>query len=297
MRLKGGDSSMIDSAIETVLGQTWLQGRLRYNYLSPDKAAAETVGYHENGQMRFCYPVQNEKIHGIGRIWYENGDLQSEESYEHNSLHGPKKEWHPNGQLKKEANYKNGMLDGVRKEWYDTGILLKQCFYKEDRLDGQYLEMYGNGHIRQDFNFVTGRRHGLFNHGKPDGTIKLKEAYVRNVKIPLNIYKLFDTKQLTAKDILGIQNAEIRRICLEELGYARFLAQVDHQVIEKEGEYELVRINWYRDEEPICLVKVKCPSTGAFYTLRVPPDVQTIKEAVAWTFGLKANEYVPEKET
>ena len=94
-----------------------------------------------------------------------------------------------------------------------------------------------------------------------------------------------------------MKNAEIRRICLEELGYARFLSQVDHQVIEKDGEYELVRIDWHKNEEPICLVKVKCPSTGAFYTLRVPLDMKTVKQAVAWTFGLKPSQYCPEKET
>ena len=164
-------------------------------------------------------------------------------------------------------------------------------------MEGQYLEWYGNGQIRSDFHFANGRRHGTFEHRLPDGTLKKKEVYIQSVHIPADIYRRINNKQLTAKDILDMKNAAIRRICLEQLGYARFLAQMEHQIIEKDGEYELVRIYWHEREEPICLVKVKCPSTGAFYTLRVPPNAQTVKEAVAWTFGLKADEYRPEKET
>ncbi len=81
------------------------------------------------------------------------------------------------------------------------------------------------------------------------------------------------------------------------MGYGRFLSQVTHQILDKAGDYELVKIDWHKREEPIYLVKVKCPSTGAFYTLRVPPTVKTVKEGVAWTFHLDQEEYNPEIET
>ena len=288
---------MIDSAIQTILGETWLQGRLQYNYLSPDKVVAETVAYHLNGQMRFSYPVHNNKIHGVGRCWHVNGVLQCEETYVNNSLHGLKREWHANGQIKREVNFKKGIIDGEHKAWHENGVQQLQCLYKEGRQEGEYLEWYDNGQIFSQLNFVGGRRHGIFKHWLPDGKLKKEEIYIRGVHIPTSIYRRIKNKLLTAKDILGMQNAAIRRICLEEVGYSRFLAQVKHTLIEKDGEYELVRIDWHEREEPICLVKVKCPSTGAFYTLRVPPSVLTVKEAVAWTFGLKPNEYCPEKET
>lgn len=288
---------MIDSAIQTVLGQTWLQGRLRYNYLGPDKVIAESVAYHENGQIRFQYPIRNNKIHGICLIWYSNGVLQSEETYVDNLLDGPKKEWHLNGQLKKKSNYKKGLLDGPRNEWFETGVQRLQSFYVEDHFEGQYFEWYGNGNMSRHFNFVDGLRHGIFKYGLPDGRLKREEIYTRGIRIPMNIHTLIKNKQLTAKDILSIKNAAIRRVGLEALGYSQFLAQVDHQIIEKSGDYELVNIDWHPQEEKIYLVKVRCPSTGAFYTLRVPPHAQTVKQAVAWTFGLKENEYSLEKET
>ncbi len=33
------------------------------------------------------------------------------------------------------------------------------------------------------------------------------------------------------------------------------------------------------------------------YFLRVPPHIETAKEAVAWTFGLREREYAPEQES
>ena len=45
------------------------------------------------------------------------------------------------------------------------------------------------------------------------------------------------------------------------------------------------------------MVKVKDSTTGEIYLLRVPPTMKTCKEAVAWTFGMTAEEYVLEKET
>ena len=46
----------------------------------------------------------------------------------------------------------------------------------------------------------------------------------------------------------------------------------------------------------ICLVKVKCPSAEVYYTLRVPPEMKTCKEAVAWTFHMGKKEYNPQEE-
>jgi antitoxin component YwqK of YwqJK toxin-antitoxin module len=307
---------MIESTIQTVLGKTWLQSRLRQEHINTDNVVSETVAYQENTKIRLQYSIHNNKIHGICRIWNSNGILQSESSYVHGVLDGLQKEWHPNGKLKKESNYKEGQIDGVRKEWYETGVLKLKCFYVQNCPAGEWLEWYGNGQLRSQSHYVGDVWNGEFEYRPPDaclehsrlengaerywlpdGNLRKKDVYLRGYRIPVKIYDLIQSMQLSAKDVLGMKNATIRRICLEELGYARFLAQVDHQIIEKDGEYELVRIDWHEREEPICLVKVKCPSTGAFYTLRVPPRVQTVKEAIAWTFGLKSGEYRPEKET
>ncbi|NQT23171.1 MAG: hypothetical protein HQ579_07025 [Candidatus Omnitrophica bacterium] len=147
--------------------------------------------------------------------------------------------------------------------------------------------------MKMQMNFSDGLRNGFYKKWTPEGKLILKQIYVRNTKISNRLYARMENKELSAQDIIKIKNAAVRRICLEELGYARFLSQVEHKVIDRDGEYELIKIDWHKREEPMHLLKVKCPSTGAYYTLRVPPHMKTAKQAVAWTFHMKKSEYNP----
>jgi len=49
-------------------------------------------------------------------------------------------------------------------------------------------------------------------------------------------------------------------------------------------------------DKEIRILKVKCPSTGAYYCLRVPPQVNTCEEARQWTFGKELNEIRGDKD-
>jgi hypothetical protein len=49
--------------------------------------------------------------------------------------------------------------------------------------------------------------------------------------------------------------------------------------------------------EDIMLLKVKCPSTGAYYVLRVPPTMERCQQALAWTFDMPEKAYKLEMET
>jgi len=164
-------------------------------------------------------------------------------------------------------------------------------------MNGPAFAWHPNGKLKIRANFINDQRNGFFERYADDGGLIRKEAYVRGVAMPVQKYEKLLAGQLSAKDILGIKNAEVRRIFIEEFGYARILAGMPNEVIDRDGDQELVRIDWGKDEEPICLVKVKCPSTGAFYTLRVPPVMKTVKSAVAWTFDVSSEAYTPEKET
>ena len=62
---------------------------------------------------------------------------------------------------------------------------------------------------------------------------------------------------------------------------------------DKVNDYALVNIRIapdsdrsFRGDKIINLLKVKCPSTGAFYTLRVPPGIKDVNAARQWTFGV-----------
>lgn len=280
---------------EALIGQTWLKGRLQY-CTNPD-GTCDALGYYENGSIRFRFPIQDGEIHGVGKTWNENGALEWEQNYQNGVLHGPAYYWSANGFIQSESHYRNGIRQGIQKRWFLTGILATQRLYSEGRQNGLSLRWYPSGKLLGRTNYADDLRHGIREEYAEDGCLIAKQIYVRGVRLPARQYKKYLVGQLSAKDILAIRNSAVRRIFVEEFGYARILAEMPHEVIDRDGEQELVRIKGKVNEEPICLVKVKCPSTGAFYTLRVPPGRRTVKSAIAWTFDVPVDEYTLEKET
>jgi len=188
-------------------------------------------------------------------------------------FHGLCRTWYDNGQLRSEENYERGDITGIKREWYSTGRI--KCMAK----------------------YFRGFLDGITTYWDEDGKISRKQVYARGAPIGGRINAILVSGKLTAKDVMETKNSAVRRICLEELGYERFLSQVGGTVIDRDGHQELIQVQWHKSEEPICLVKVKCASLGVFYTLRVPPGVKTVKEAVAWTFDIKPGDYSPQMET
>ena len=202
-----------------------------------------------------------------------------------------------NGRLQFSYPVQNGLLHGICRLWFDSGILQSEQEYLRGQLNGFSRSWYSNGKMEAQSRYSRGALHGLSKHWDEHGKLISTKVYVRGREAPSEITELILDNKLNARHIIEIKNAELRRLCLEEIGYSRFLSQVRHQVVDKCGDQELVRIDWVKREEPILLVKVKCPSTGAYYTLRVPPSMKTVKEAVAWTFDLTKDDYVPVLET
>ena len=285
------------SQVESLTEHCWLDGKLKYHYLNKEGSEAEAVEHYDNGKIKFRYLVHYGQMHGSGKIWYEDGNLQCEEEYINGKLHGLKRAWHPNGVLELENYYKNGLRDGSYKLWHENGKPREISSYVNGGYEGTRTVWYLSGLMQLQCHYRGGIRHGVEKKWGEDGKVQSNKVYARGVEIPLWVNDLIVSRKLRAEHILKINNTEVRRLCLEELGYERFLSQMEHTVIEKEGEQELVKIDWIKREEPICLVKVKCPSTGSFYTLRVPPASKTIKEAVAWTFGVPVSKYNPESES
>ena len=106
---------------------------------------------------------------------------------------------------------------------------------------------------------------------------------------------------IRVKNIDQERNQEYRRIMLERMGMERFLADSGARFITKDPCGELF-VREMPEGEAIFMVKVINSSPepdGTFkeYVLRVPPNVRTPREAVAWTFGMGEGEYQPMVET
>jgi hypothetical protein len=107
---------------------------------------------------------------------------------------------------------------------------------------------------------------------------------------------------ITVETIDAEDNAEIRRIMLEQYGISRYFQRAAMQIRHHDRYGVLLRKSVANGTEPIQIVRVvnSTPeANGSFkeYFLVVPPDLRTAKEAVAWTFGMTADQYNPSIET
>jgi hypothetical protein len=138
---------------------------------------------------------------------------------------------------------------------------------------------------------------------------------IHGVRVPQQVVESPET--LTPKQIRDERNAEVRRVMIERFGQERFVREsgavlldtVDDDAVEVASgtdglpvPFGLRGAKLYRvdlpDDEPIVMVALKNSTPepdGRIkdYMLRVPPGVQTVREAVSWTFDLPAARYAP----
>lgn len=132
----------------------------------------------------------------------------------------------------------------------------------------------------------------------PDG---LQGAPLRWRGVAVDERIAFRPEQLTAREALAERNAEIRRVMIERMGYQRFAAEADAEVLHEDrdagGPRRLLRIE-LEEDEPLVGLSCCCPSTGRQYLIRVPPSTRHCHEAAAWIAGFDdPAQYAPEVET
>ncbi len=92
--------------------------------------------------------------------------------------------------------------------------------------------------------------------------------------------------------LLEEQNAELKRVLIQRIGYARICRELQAIELDNWQEYTLLKINADVDEEPMYLLKMTCPSTGHIHALRVPPDMTSAREAIRWVnWGIDPEEF------
>lgn len=147
--------------------------------------------------------------------------------------------------------------------------------------------------------YQDGRKHGI--DADVHGTI---HHYFENIRIPAKYGAAMSNPDLlTVEEVLGNPNAEVRYVGVKIVGYDKIRKHKNSKTIDtcdKTG-MELFQIKGIFDE-PVCYLKVinsTAEPDGTFknYYLCVPPTMKKCKEAVAWTFGMKSDEYAPSQET
>lgn len=148
--------------------------------------------------------------------------------------------------------------------------------------------------------------------------------HVHGVRVPE--YVIERPHEITVSLIDREQNAEVRRVMIERYGAARYMLDSGAEILSRDD----VGILYQRDvddDEPIVMVRVlnstpepdgvmtRDEAIAIFgsaakaaigtdestrwkeYMIRVPPQMRTAREAVAWTFNLPADEYMPAIES
>ena len=95
--------------------------------------------------------------------------------------------------------------------------------------------------------------------------------------------------------LLDENNAEIRRMIIDRVGYEKICEVLNAIKIDAWREYVLLkiedfqpvfeRLTWSQKpvgKEPIVLLKMNCPSTGHIHILRVPPEMTSAEDAIVW---------------
>ncbi|MDG6918576.1 MAG: hypothetical protein JRN62_03965 [Nitrososphaerota archaeon] len=138
-----------------------------------------------------------------------------------------------------------------------------------------------------------------------------KGYYLHGVRFPEDVWAAVKDRKMPARDVVGLRNIEQRTVALRIIGYDRVLEELGVKVLDKKDtvnkwngrklHYELVEAD-LQDDRPWLkarFIKVQCPSTSKVTLLRVNPGdrTATVNEAVAWTFGMRPEEYTPEVET
>lgn len=95
-------------------------------------------------------------------------------------------------------------------------------------------------------------------------------------------YGMLHPHQWQAQWLLAEDNAELRRVLIQGIGYGRICQELQAIELDSWREYILLRIDQTVDVEPIYLLKMTCPSTGHIHATRTPPDVRSAREAIRW---------------
>ncbi len=124
-----------------------------------------------------------------------------------------------------------------------------------------------------------------------------KFFFWHGIEVPEHVIE--HPKKIKLKMIEQERNVEIRRVMIERFGIDNFtlLAKKLH-----EDECGILYSKEMDGDEDYTVVKVinstaEPDGTYKDYFLRVPPGTRTARAGVAWTFGLKEDEYEPLEET
>jgi hypothetical protein len=177
-------------------------------------------------------------------------------------------------------------IDYPQQEWKVFQSLIKECGWLF-AYDDICIVCDRPLHLRFD------NQNRLHAEGEP--AIEFIDGYslysYHGVNLPEKYGKIHP-QQWQSQWLLREENAELRRVLIQGIGYARICQELQAIELDNWQEYTLLKIDNDVDEEPIYLLKMTCPSTSFTHALRVPPEMQSAREAICWVnWGIEPEEF------
>jgi leucine-rich repeat protein SHOC2 len=130
---------------------------------------------------------------------------------------------------------------------------------------------------------------------------KLQEVSFLSLALPRRYW--INLSEWNPKWLLDEENAEIRRVLIQQIGYERICQELDTIETSKWREYTLITIDniekfydretWEEVTELMVFLKMTCPSTGHIHILRVPPEMTSAETAITWVnHGIHPDEFI-----
>jgi hypothetical protein len=114
-------------------------------------------------------------------------------------------------------------------------------------------------------------------------------VHMFGVSLPRRYWTKFS--EWKAEWLLYEDNASIRQVLIEQLGYEEICDKLGAVLIDSWREYTLLKLDDMQiiyegqkevGREPMMLLKMTCPSTAGIHILRVPPEMTSAEAAITW---------------
>ncbi len=125
--------------------------------------------------------------------------------------------------------------------------------------------------------------------------------FIKGVRFDKVLWKKITSKTMEPKDIMKLKNIEQRYIAFDMFGCEELLTKCNaveidiyktySQNLDKTTEIKLHSIKGVIEGREIKLLTYSDPSTERPYFSFVPPETKTAKEAMAWKFQMKEEDY------
>jgi hypothetical protein len=175
----------------------------------------------------------------------------------------------------------------------------KYKFWEQAAIEGGFRMMHDEFCIVSDFPEYIKTDDRYRPHSENSPSHRWRDGWslyhVHGVRVPE--YVVMRPGEITVQKIEAEENVEVRRVMIDCYGPEKYLLDSGAQEIGRD-EFGVLFRKEVKDDEPMVMVRVVNTTPepdGQFkhYHLRVPPDVRTAHEAVAWTFNRPVKDYQP----